>query len=153
VTSEGYDELYQDLVLDHYKSPRNYRLVDNANLTAEGFNPFCGDRVKLTAKVDENEQIIEVGFSGSGCAISQASASMMGEQIKGLSLMKAKDILTEFKNIMQGIATPDHEELGDLIALEGVRKFPIRIKCALLAWSALQDGITEHQKQRDLPTH
>lgn len=150
MTLEGYDELYQDLVLDHYKSPRNYRLVDNANLSAEGFNPFCGDRVKLTAQVDENDRILEVGFAGSGCAISQASASMMGEQIKGLSLIQAKDMLKEFKNIMQGITASDREELGDLIALEGVKKFPVRIKCALLAWSALQDGIAEHQKQRDL---
>ncbi len=142
---DGYDELYQDVVLDHYKSPRNYQALQDADLNAEGFNPFCGDRVKFTARVNDSGEITEVGFTGGGCAISQASASMRGEQIKGLTLTGAERMVAQFKGMMQGKPVADYKEMGDLIALNGVRKFPVRIKCALLAWSALQDAIAEHR--------
>ena len=145
---ESLDGLYQDIILDHYRRPRNHALVEAPDLRAEGFNPFCGDRVVLTARVDDTGRIGEVGFSGEGCAISQASASMMGELLKARSIDEAGAIAARFKSLMQGeaLTAAEEEALGDLAALEGVRKFPVRIKCALLAWSALQEAIEGYQK-------
>lgn len=141
--------LYQEILLDHYRNPRNYRLVQDPDLRAEGFNPFCGDRVVLTAQIDSG-CIGSVGFTGQGCAISQASASMMSELLKGRTIEEAESLVRQMKGIMQGTTlSPEEEEaLGDLMVLESVRKFPIRIKCALLAWSALQDAIAEFNGQR-----
>ena len=143
------DDLYQDIILDHHKSPRNYRLLPDPDLRAEGYNPFCGDQVVLTATLDESARIHLVGFNGQGCAISQASASIMGELLKGRTLEEAEALTALFKSIMQGREMTEEEEegLGELSALQGVRKFPIRIKCALLGWSALQDAIAEYRKQ------
>ena len=146
---EGLDALYQEIVLDHYRSPRNHQLLQDPNLKGEGFNPFCGDRVILTAKVSDSGHISEVGFIGEGCAISQASASMMSELLKDHTVKEAEALVSQFRGIMQGKALTEEEEekLGDLAALEGVKKFPIRIKCALLAWVTLQDAIEEYDRQ------
>ena len=142
---EGLDSLYQEIVLDHYKNPRNHRLLEEHDLKAEGFNPFCGDRVMLTAKLDDAGLVSEVGFSGEGCAISQSSASMMTEAIKGGTVANASEMVAVFKGMMQGkeLSPEQEESLGELAVLRGVREFPIRIKCALLTWSALQDAIAE----------
>lgn len=142
---EGLDSLYQEIVLDHYKNPRNHSLLEEPDLKAEGFNPFCGDRVVLTAKLDDAGLVSDVGFYGEGCAISQSSASMMTEAIKGGTVADASEMVAVFKGMMQGKElSPDQEEsLGELAVLRGVREFPIRIKCALLTWSALQDAIAE----------
>ncbi len=142
------DELYQDIILDHHKSPRNYGPLPDPDLKAEGFNPFCGDRVGLGISLDGAGRIEAVGFSGEGCAISQASASMMSELLKGRTVDEAESLTAVFKGIMQGRDMTEEEEkrLGELAALEGVKKFPIRIKCALLGWSALQDAI-DHYRQ------
>lgn len=142
------DDLYQEVILDHYKSPRNHELLPDPDLKAEGFNPFCGDQVVFTAQVGTNGQINAVGFHGQGCAISQASASMMSQILKGYTVDEADVLAQRFKAIMQGNETLTEEEtsLGELAALEGVKRFPIRIKCALLGWAALQDAIREYHK-------
>ena len=143
--SDEIEDLYQDILLEHYKSPRNHKLVQDPDLEAEGFNPFCGDRVVLTAELDAAGRISNVGFMGQGCAISQASASMMTEVIKGGTVEEAKALVDRFKGMMQGkeLSAEERGTLEELVILEGVRRFPIRIKCALLAWSALLDAITD----------
>ena len=146
------EELYQDIILDHYKRPRNRQLVPEPEIESEGFNPFCGDRVVFTANVDGAGRISGVGFTGQGCAISQASASMMTEVLKGRTLEEARNLVAQFKAMMQGrsLSQEQREALKDLIILEGVKRFPIRIKCALLAWSALQDAIAADKNQPQL---
>ena len=140
---EDLDSLYQEIVLDHYKSPRNQGLIQDPDMNAEGVNPFCGDRVVLTAGINADGRIKKVGLTGEGCAISQSSASMLSEAIKGLDLEEAKGLIARFRGMMQGddLSEEDEESLGDLVVLQGVRQYPIRIKCALLAWSTLQDAI------------
>ena len=147
------DDLYQEIILDHYKSPRNHRLLETPDLEAEGFNPFCGDQVVFTAQVDAAGRIDQVGFNGQGCAISQASASMMGELLKGLTVEEAETLAGRFKAVMQDKETLQGEEteLGELAALEGVKQFPIRIKCALLGWAALQDAIQGYRQTMGKP--
>ena len=142
------DDLYQDIVLDHYKRPRNHELLEESDLKAKGFNPFCGDEVQLTLGLNDAGCVEQVGMIGQGCAISQASGSMLGETIKGLTVDEAKALVAQFKSIMQGRepSEEEEEELGQLVALLGVRKFPIRIKCALLSWATLQDAIEEYRK-------
>jgi nitrogen fixation NifU-like protein len=143
------DELYQEVILDHYKNPRNHQLLPDATLRAEGFNPFCGDQVVLTARLDGAGRVSGVGFTGQGCAISQASASVMSGLLQGHTLEEAESLLARFKGVMQGraLSPEEEEELGELAALQGVRKFPIRIKCALLAWAALQDAIVDYRQR------
>ena len=134
--------------LDHYKKPRNFRLLENADIHSEGFNPFCGDRVVLTAKLDQQGIISDVGFKGEGCAISQSSASMMTEAIQNRTVAEAEELVTIFKEMVQGKTLDQKEEdrLGSLTILQGVREYPVRIKCALLTWSTLQDAIVELEK-------
>ena len=148
-TSGGIDELYQDILLDHYKGPRNHALLQDPDMESEGFNPFCGDRVVLTAQMDDSGRIANVGFKGQGCAISQASASMMTELLKGRTVDEAISMVGHFKAMMQGkeLSNDQINDLKDLAILEGVRRFPIRIKCALLAWSTLQDAIAGYRSQ------
>jgi nitrogen fixation NifU-like protein len=142
------DDLYQEVILDHYKNPRNHELLPNPDLRAEGFNPFCGDQVVFTAQMDDTGKIREVGFHGQGCAISQASASMMCQILKGYTVEEADALAQRFKAIMQDKGTLGDEEpaLAELASLEGVKRFPIRIKCALLGWAALQDSIRDYHK-------
>ena len=148
---DAIDDLYQDILLEHYKSPRNHKLIQDPDLESEGFNPFCGDRVVLTADVDASGRISDVGFVGQGCAISQASASMMTEVIIGVTLEEAKALFGWFRGMMEGqeLSAGEKDALEDLVILEGVRRFPIRIKCALLAWSALLDAIAAADNLRE----
>ena len=141
-------DLYQEIILDHHRNPRNRHLLEQPDLEAKGFNPFCGDQVTLTAKLDGDGHIAAVGLDGQGCAISQASASMMSELVKGKSLAEARALAELFNGVMQGkeLSAQDEEALGELAALEGVKQFPVRIKCALLGWSTLEDAIAEHGK-------
>ena len=141
------DELYRELILDHYRSPRNTSSVPDAQINAEEHNPFCGDLVTLQIKVSGDGSVEEVGHQGQGCSISQASASMLTELIKGKSLDEAQALSDLFRRLMRGEQVEDSilETLGDLEALQGVRKFPIRIKCALLAWTTLEEGIEQYQ--------
>lgn len=144
------DDLYQEVILDHYRRPRNNALIHDANLEGEGFNPFCGDRILFTALVDELDCIQQVGIKGEGCAISQSSASIMGELLKGRTLDDALQMLVHFKQTMQDTAIVSLENAGlsELEVLQGVKKFPIRVKCALLAWTTLQDAINVHRNRQ-----
>jgi nitrogen fixation NifU-like protein len=147
-TPDGLDDLYQEIIIDHYKSPRNKGTLAHVDLHSEGFNPFCGDQVILGLGLDADGRIDEVAFEGQGCSISQASASMLTEQLKGMSLDEAEALVKTFKGIMAGdeLSDAQEDELGEIAALQGVRQFPIRIKCALLGWTTLQDAIAEYRK-------
>jgi nitrogen fixation NifU-like protein len=132
--------LYQNVILDHNKNPRNFRIPEKSNLQAEGYNPVCGDQ--LVVYVDlENDVIKDIGFQGSGCAISKSSASLMTESIKGKNKKEAQALYTTIKRLL----TEDiqSEELGNLAALSGVREFPVRVKCATLAWETLNNALEE----------
>lgn len=132
--------LYQQVILDHNKNPRNFRKPERANRKAEGYNPICGDQLVIFVEF-ENDSIKDIGFQGSGCAISKASASLMTESVKGKTQDEAELIYKKIKNILKGEMPA--EELGDLAALSGVREFPVRIKCATLAWEALRNALDE----------
>lgn len=139
-------DLYREIILDHYAHPRNRGKLEGADIAVEGVNPSCGDEISLYARVRDG-RLEEVRFEGRGCSISQASASMMTEAVKGKSLDAADELAEEFKAMMHG-QVPDEGRLGDLVALQGVRRFPVRIKCATLAWVALQQGLREYAAGR-----
>jgi len=132
------DALYRDVVLDHFRSPRGRRALAEPTACNEGQNLVCGDHVKVGLKVVDG-RVADVEVQGRGCAISTASGSMMADLLPGRTLDEAKRLLEAFKGVMRGEAPPDGVDLGDLDALEGVRKFPVRVKCALLAWATLED--------------
>jgi len=139
------DELYREIILDHYRNPRNRGSLDQPSATSEGDNPLCGDEVRVDLDIRDG-RIFDVRFAGKGCSISQASASMMTEAIKGLSLEEAESLFEMFKGLMYGADQVDVEALGDLEALQGVRKFPVRVKCATLAWNTLEEALEEFSK-------
>jgi len=134
------EDLYREVILDHYRSPRNRGELSDATVVVELNNPVCGDEIKLCLKV-ENDTVNDVRFSGRGCSISQSSASMMTEAVKGKPLSEALDMVERFKAMMRSEISADEADLGDLEALQGVSKFPVRIKCALLSWEALRQGL------------
>jgi len=131
-------ELYQEVILEHSKHPRNYRALDAANHKAEGFNPLCGDHFTVYVDV-QNGAIHDIAFQGAGCAISKASASMMTQSLKGKSQIEAEEIFTKFHDLVTGNGTGD--EMGKLAAFSGVSEFPLRVKCATLAWHALRAAL------------
>ena len=135
-------ELYQEVILDHNRRPRNFRAIEAANRHAEGDNPLCGDRLSLYLKV-EDDVIKDVSFLGSGCAISKASASMMTDSVKGKTLVEARDMFDQFHQMVTGAADPlaHQEQLGKLAVFEGVRQYPARVKCASLAWHTLRAAV------------
>jgi nitrogen fixation NifU-like protein len=137
------DELYREIILDHYRSPRNRGTLAPASVSRDGFNPLCGDEIRLEMSIGD-DAIEEARFQGRGCSISQSSTSMMTEAIKGKTLAEAKQLLVAFTEMMQGAGTVDPETLGDLEALAGVRKFPVRVKCATLAWHTLEEALKEY---------
>ena len=134
------DDIYKEVILDHYKSPRNKRELPGAELKCSANNPLCGDEITVFAHVDDGT-VAEVTFQGAGCSISQSSASMMTEAVGGVSVDDARRLAGEFRGMMAGEVEPDEQEFGDLVALKGVVKYPIRIKCAVLAWDVLQDAL------------
>jgi nitrogen fixation NifU-like protein len=134
------EELYKEVILDHYKNPRNKRDLPGAEITCSANNPLCGDEITVHAHLGDG-RVAEVTFEGSGCSISQASASMMTQAITGRSLEEAEDLTREFRGMMGGSVEPDEDEFGELIALKGVVKYPVRIKCAVLAWDVLEDAL------------
>jgi len=142
----GIDELYRDLILDHYHHPRNQERLVAPDVTTQGSNPLCGDEVEV-ALVLKGDRIAAVAFQGRGCSISQASASMMTESIKGKSVAEAAELLRTFKLAMTDRDAPavDPERLGDLGALQAVRRYPVRVKCSLLAWNVLAEGLELYQ--------
>jgi nitrogen fixation NifU-like protein len=138
------DDLYQDLILDHAKHPRNSRAMADANRNAEGYNPLCGDKLKLYVKM-EGDVVKDASFQGSGCAISTASASLMTESLKGKTRDEALKLLDKFHNLLT-TDTPVAKDLGKLVVFCGVRDYPSRVKCATLAWHTLKsalDGVAE----------
>jgi nitrogen fixation NifU-like protein len=147
-TPDGLDDLYQDIILDHYRRPRHRGTLDHADLHAEGFNPFCGDQVILTIELNGDGRISDVGFEGQGCSISQASASMLTDHLISKTLDEAEAAVRTFKGVMQGeeLSEEQEDDFGEIAALQGVKQFPIRIKCALLGWTTLQDAIAEYRK-------
>ena len=137
-------ELYQQVILDHNKKPRNFRKLETANHTAEGYNPLCGDH--LTIYLDlENDLVKDVGFEGSGCAISKAAASMMTQAVKGKSKEQAENLFNEFHSMVTGELNEEAEEniLGNLKIFAGVREFPVRVKCATLPWHTLHAALNQ----------
>jgi nitrogen fixation NifU-like protein len=137
-------ELYQEVILDHHKRPRNCRRPDDANKHADGFNPLCGDKVSVFVRVEDGV-VRDIAFQGSGCAISTASASMMTESLKGKSEAEAAQIFERFHDLVMG-KTPvdaDNSGLGKLAVFAGVRDYPVRIKCATLAWHTLRAALAE----------
>lgn len=133
--------LYRDTVLDHFRSPRGRKPLDRADLTRMGHNPVCGDRLTMSIKV-EGDKIADVAVETKGCAISVASASMMAELLPGLTKDQARHLAETFRGMMHGQPTPKDIDIGDLDALEGVRNFPVRVKCALLGWMTLLDALS-----------
>lgn len=131
-------ELYQEVIFDHNRNPRNFGRPSQANREAEGYNPLCGDKVRVYLKVD-NGVIVDAAFEGSGCAISTASASLMTEALKGKTEAEAAQLFDEFHGMVAGSGI--HPELGKLEVLSGVREFPARIKCATLAWHTLNAAL------------
>ena len=141
------DELYGEIVLGHYHKPRNRGSLKEPSVSAEVANVFCGDEVKLDLAI-EGGRVTAVRFLGRGCSISQASASMLTEAITGLSLEDVEAFLLAFKGMMNGSDQVNAKSLGDLAALQGVRRFPARVKCATLAWNALQQALEQHRKAK-----
>jgi len=134
------DDLYREVILDHYRMPRNRGKLDGATVVVELANPLCGDEITLYLKVD-GDVVQDVRFDGRGCSISQSSASMMTEAVKGKSVADALEIARRFKAMMRSELSAVEADLGDLEALQGVAKFPVRIKCAVLSWEALRQGL------------
>ncbi len=137
-------ELYQDVILEHSKTPRNYRELQNANHKAEGYNPLCGDHFTIYLDLEGNK-IKDVTFQGSGCAISKASASMMTQSVKGKSKEEAGKMFERFHELVTGAGNGDREALGKLAVFSGVSEFPVRVKCATLAWHTLQAALEGKQ--------
>ena len=138
----GLSDLYQEILLEHNSKPRNFRKVDDASATAEGYNPLCGDQITLYLKVVDGT-VEDVGFQGVGCAISRASASMMTQSIKGRSLDEAQTIFEAFHGmITHPNEEPDYDTLGDLETLAGINEYPTRIKCAILAWHTMRSALS-----------
>lgn len=134
-------ELYQEVILDHNKRPRNRGRLDDASNEAEGHNPLCGDQVHITIHT-ENGLIDQIAFEGQGCAISTASASLMTVAVKGKTLEEAEAIFREFQTMVTSPESEElHEELGEMVALAGVRDYPVRIKCATLPWHTLHAAL------------
>ena len=135
-------ELYQEVILDHNNQPRNFHKLEDANRSAEGYNPLCGDQIILYLKL-EDDVIKDVGFQGSGCAISKASASLMTETLKGKTRAEAETLFDKIHKMLTGEGDPeaDQSELGKLVVLSGVSEFPLRVKCATLSWHTLRSAL------------
>ncbi|MBA3631416.1 MAG: SUF system NifU family Fe-S cluster assembly protein [Acidobacteria bacterium] len=136
------NDLYQEVILDHNKNPRNFRKIENANRKADGNNPLCGDELKVFLEL-EDERVQDVSFVGSGCAISKASASMMTQMVKGKTLTEAETLFDEFHRMVLGEMDEEAEEnhLGKLKIFAGVREFPARVKCASLSWHTMHAAL------------
>ncbi|GAB6283455.1 MAG: SUF system NifU family Fe-S cluster assembly protein [Ignavibacterium sp.] len=139
-------ELYQQVILDHNKSPRNFHKLDDATNDAEGYNPLCGDQINVYLKIKDNK-IEDISFVGHGCAISKASASLMTSTLKGKTIEEAEEIFTKFHNLLTGKYSEDNlDELGKLAVFYGVREFPSRIKCASLPWHTFISALKQNDK-------
>lgn len=138
-------ELYREVILDHNRSPRNFGELDSATRVVEAVNPLCGDQLTLFLKT-EGDRITDVSFSGTGCAISVASSSLMTEKVKGCQCAEALALFEVVHDMLVGNREPDPDELDKLVALSGVREYPSRVKCASLAWHALKTALTSESE-------
>jgi len=138
-------DLYQEVILDHNKRPRNFRAIPSSSHHAEGYNPLCGDRLNLYVQVD-GDVITDVAFQGSGCAISKASASLMTDAVKGGTVEQARALFERFHHVVTTPPDQPVEDLGKLSVLAGVREFPVRVKCASLAWHTLKAALAREAR-------
>jgi nitrogen fixation NifU-like protein len=136
------DDLYKEIILDHYRNPRHRGSLTDPSASHEGLNPLCGDEVTVDIAVRDGG-IADIAYRGSGCSISQSSASMMTEAVEGKRVDEARALIGSFTEMMRGSDDVDPEALGDLEAMAGVRKFPVRVKCATLAWHTLEEALDE----------
>ncbi|MBA3431792.1 MAG: SUF system NifU family Fe-S cluster assembly protein [Actinobacteria bacterium] len=139
------EDLYKEVILDHYRTPRHKGRLDPHDVALERNNPLCGDEIELFLKF-EGDTVQGIAFEGKGCSISQASASMMTEKVQGLSAKESSSLAESIKRMMAGEEEGDVDTLGDLVSLKGVVKYPVRIKCALLGWNTLVEGLEEGGK-------
>ncbi len=139
--------IYQELILDHYRKPRNFVALESPTSQARGHNPLCGDRIEVYLMIDAAKIVQDVAFQGAGCAISTASASLMTEVVKGKTLAEARSLFDEFHEMMTGDTAAVPRDLGKLEALSSVRQIPIRVKCATLAWHTLKAALDEDSSQ------
>jgi nitrogen fixation protein NifU and related proteins len=137
-------DLYQEVILDHNRRPRNFRTIESPSHHAEGYNPLCGDRLNLYVQVS-GDTITDVAFEGSGCAISKASASLMTDALKGKTVAEANSLFERFHRVVTTPPDQPVEDLGKLSVLAGVREFPVRVKCASLAWHTLKAALDRAQ--------
>ena len=145
-------ELYQEIILDHGKNPRNLGKFENFNKDAKGHNPLCGDKVHIFLKLDENKKVDDIAFEGEGCAISMASASIMTDLMKGKSEKEVKEIINKFLDMIKEKDDIDtklvsEDEKTKLMSLGGVKNYPMRVKCATLSWHALSSALEDFQKE------
>ena len=138
-------DLYQEIIVDHNRNPRNFGIIDNADKIIEGFNPLCGDKLKLYLKT-EGQNIADISFDGSGCAISVASASLMTDAMKGKSIKDAELLFNSFHELITNENGVDEKSLGKLAVLAGVKDYPARVKCATLCWHTLHSAITGNKE-------
>ena len=142
------NDVYREAILDHRRNPRNHARLDDADITSDGVNPFCGDEIHLQIKLDGRGRVARIGLQGEGCSINQATGSILTEVLDGKTIEQIEAVSDAFQRMMRGDTLSDEElrELGELNELSGVRQFPVRIKCALLAWSTLEEGIGDYRR-------
>ncbi len=146
------EELYQEVILDHARRPRNFGDLADATVLVHGDNPACGDELHLGVKFGGDGMLQDIRFTGHGCAISQASASMMTTKLKGKSRAEAGEMLRAFQRLVTGETTEQLQKLGDLRLMKGVRKFPQRVKCAMLAWRAIEEALRRTEGESTVST-
>ena len=134
------DEIYKEVILDHYKNPRNKREIPDAELTCSKNNPLCGDEITVYVHAEDGK-VLDVSFIGQGCSISQSSASIMTEAVSGKTVEGVEELATGVRGMLSGEIEPDEDAFGELVALKGVVRYPIRVKCAVLAWDVLQEAL------------
>jgi nitrogen fixation NifU-like protein len=141
--SDDLRELYQQVILDHQRRPRNFGPLDGADHAADGYNPLCGDRIRVELRTDDDGRVTRAGFSGSGCAICTASASLMTEGVRGCSAEDARRLFEGFTDLVTGRLEPGQADalLGKLVVFSGVKEFPVRVKCATLPWHTLRAAL------------
>src|SRR5438128_3879371 len=144
------DDLSREIILDHYQNPRNHGRLANPTLANRGHNPLCGDEIELSVAI-EDDSIREIAFTGRGCSISQASASMMTERVKGHALTEAEEVVQQFTRQMADRKPPPAELNDELDALQGVKKYPARVKCALLPWTTLRETVDLYRHREPTP--
>src|SRR5712675_3216894 len=150
--SQEIEELYQEVILDHSRRPRNFGELPDAAVLVHGDNPACGDEIHLAVKFDPNGNLQDIKFSGHGCAISQASASLMTMKLKGKTRAEVMEMLSAFHDLVTNETSDAPKALGDLRVMQGVRKFPQRVKCAMLAWRAVQQALLQSAGEATIST-